>query len=40
MRISTKIAIALCTALLLFALFLSLSRFTMLEIQKQGRYVM
>lgn len=40
MRISTKIAIALGIALLLFALFLSLSRVTMLQIQKQGRYVM
>lgn len=39
MRISTKITIALLCALVTFALFLGLSRYTMSEIQKQGQEV-
>ena len=39
MRISTKIAIALCSALLVFTIFLGLSRYMMQQIQKQESYV-
>ena len=37
MRISTKIAIALAGAILLFAVFLGLSRYVMDEVQHQER---
>lgn len=39
MRISTKITISLFAALVIFALFLGLSRYTMSQIQKQGEYL-